>query len=186
MDKKIIGGVFRNEQDAVNAIEGLEKNGYNKDDISIFVKNDEDADAIEDKTDANVTDNADDNNRGKGAGKGLGIGAGSGAVLGGIAGLGVLAIPGIGPIAAVGPIAAAIEGGAIGAAGGGIVGALTGAGIPEEEAKEYDKYLEEGNILVLVEADEKQESSVYDTFTTHNTVNTDMYPDYAGRDKNNF
>ncbi|WP_018923243.1 DUF1269 domain-containing protein [Salsuginibacillus kocurii] len=106
-------------------------------------------------------------------------------MLGGAVGLGILDIPGIGPIAAAGPLAAAIEGGAIGAGGGGLGGALTGAGVPKDEAKEYEKYLQEGNIVILVEADENQKESVYNTFSSYNTENTSMYPTYAMRDRGN-
>ncbi|SDO51727.1 general stress protein [Alkalicoccus daliensis] len=176
MEKKIVGGVFSNEEEAVRAIEALENQGFKRDDFSVFAQGD-DADAIGDKTDVDVADSTDDDNKGKKAGKGAGIGAGSGAVLGGAAGLGLLAVPGAGPFLAIGPIAAAIEGGVLGAGGGGLVGALTGAGINEEDAKEYDQYIKDGNVVVLVEADENQESDVYTTFRDNNTRNTHMYPD---------
>ncbi|MCE7791125.1 general stress protein [Salipaludibacillus sp. CUR1] len=181
MEKKIIGGVFKEQQEAVDVIDQMEKNGFDRKDISVFAKGD-DAEKVDDHTDIDVADN-DDNNRGKNAGKGVGIGAGTGAVLGGAAGLGLLAIPGAGPIMAAGPIAAAVEGGVIGAGGGGIVGALTGAGIPEEEAKEYEKYINDGHIVVLVEANEDQQTNVYSTFRDHNTVNSHMYPGHDDMDK---
>jgi hypothetical protein len=41
---------------------------------------------------------------------------------------------------------------AIGAAGGGIIGALTGAGIPDDEARYYDEGFKRGGILVTVQA----------------------------------
>ncbi|WP_100405503.1 general stress protein [Bacillus solitudinis] len=187
MEKKIIGGVFKDQFDAVNVIEQLERNGYNRNDISIFAKDEVISRTITDKTEIDVSgDTKDHHNRGKKAGKGLGIGAGAGAVLGGAAGLALLAIPGVGPIMAAGPIAAAIEGGLIGAGGGGIVGALTGAGITEEQAKEYDKYLNEGYIVILVEADQTQEENVFGTYTSHNTRNTHMYPSYIGGKNNNY
>jgi hypothetical protein len=182
MEKKIIGGVFKDQFDAVNVIEQLERNGYNRKDISIFAKDDGISEAIEEKTDIEVSgDSKKKNNRGEKAGKGFGIGAGAGAVLGGIAGLGLLAIPGAGPIVAAGPIAAAIEGGLIGAGGGGLVGAMTGAGLTEDQAKEYDKYLNEGHIVILVEADKTQEENVFNTYTSNNTRNSHMYPSYEGR-----
>lgn len=39
----------------------------------------------------------------------------------------------------------------IGAAAGAIVGALTGLGIPEEDAKAYDKRISQGDYLVMIE-----------------------------------
>ncbi len=181
MDKKLIGGVFDNEENAEAAIKSLKDMGYSADDISVFAKDSDDVKDLEDATGADVSE--EDSGRGKNAAKGLGIGAGTGGVLGGIAGLiaevGLLTIPGIGVLAAAGPLATTLSGAAIGASGGGIVGALVGAGIPEEEAKEYEKYVSEGKILVLVEANEEQERDVYGTFYTNDTLNTDMYPEHV-------
>ncbi|WP_174728051.1 general stress protein [Mesobacillus harenae] len=179
MEKRIIGGVFENEENAIRAIEDLRKMGYDKDSISVFAKSHDDVENLEDATGSDV-ETGNDAERGKAAGKGAAIGAGSGGILGGIVGLiaevGLLAIPGIGPLAAAGPLATTLSGAAIGAGGGGIVGALTGAGIPEDDAKEYERYIKEGNILLLVEADDTKERDVYQTFTTNRTLNTNMYP----------
>ncbi|MGD6801199.1 low temperature-induced protein [Rossellomorea vietnamensis] len=179
MKKSIIGGVFRNRDEAVRAIEALHDMGYTKEDISIFAKDNDDVKGIQQETETEVTEK--DSGRGKNAGKGFGIGAGTGGVLGGIAGIiaevGLLTIPGIGVLAAAGPLATALSGAAIGAGGGGLVGALTGAGIPEEHAKEYENYLNKGNIVVLVEADENREDKVYGHFSNNNAVNTHTYPE---------
>ncbi|SFE87379.1 general stress protein [Alteribacillus iranensis] len=177
MQKKIIGGVFQDQQDAINAIEALKMDGYATEDITVFSKNKNDLDALENKTGASTTDDSTSKGKGASIGKGAGIGAGSGGVLGALVGLGLLAIPGIGQIAAAGPLAAGLGGAGIGAGGGGIVGALVGAGIPEEHAKDYEAYLKKNHIVVLVEADIDQESKVYDTFNTHRTENSHMYPD---------
>lgn len=178
MEQKVIGGIFKDPQDAVKAIEELKTHGYSLDDISVFAKHNDDAEYIEQKTDANVGENGD--HRGENAGKGAGIGAGTGGLLGGLAGLaleaGLLAIPGIGPIAAAGPLAAGLTGAGLGAGGGGIVGALTGAGIPEDEAKNYDEHLKNGDILVLVDAKEASRSNVYKTFSTYRSQNSATYP----------
>ncbi|MGF2614896.1 low temperature-induced protein [Rossellomorea vietnamensis] len=179
MKKSIIGGVFRNKDEAVRAIEALHDMGYTKEDISIFAKDNDDVKGIQHETDSKVTEK--DSGRGKNAGKGFGIGAGTGGVLGGIAGIiaevGLLTIPGVGVLAAAGPLATALSGAAIGAGGGGLVGALTGAGIPEEHAKEYENYLNKGNIVVLVEADEDREDKVYGHFSNNNAMNTHTYPE---------
>ncbi|SDJ86403.1 general stress protein [Sediminibacillus albus] len=178
MESKVIGGVFKKQEDAIKAIKDLQNKGYHKDDFSVFAKDSDDAEAIGDQTNTDIT--KDKSGRGKNAGKGLGIGAGTGGVLGGTAGLiaeiGLLAIPGVGAIAAAGPIAAALTGAGIGAGGGGIVGALVGAGIPEEHAKEYEQHLKNGNIIVLVEANEN-DREVYRTFLANKTENHTIYPD---------
>lgn len=177
MEKRLIGGVFSNANDAEAAIRELQDLNFDKDDISIFAKDDDQVDQIEDDTSQHVEGN--DSGRGKNAGKGLGLGALSGGVLGGIAGLiaevGLIAIPGIGPLAAAGPLATTLAGLGIGAGGGGIVGALVGAGMPEDEAKEYEAYLKDDNIVVMVEVEPERVDTVYKTFESNNTLNSSMY-----------
>ncbi|MFC3040523.1 low temperature-induced protein [Virgibacillus xinjiangensis] len=178
MDKKIIGGVFSSVDTTERAIRELKEHGYGTNDISIFAQDKNKVNVIENETNTGVSTN--DEGRGKNAGKGAGIGAASGGVLGGlgglIAGLGMLAIPGIGQVAAAGPLVSALTGAGVGAGGGGIVGALVGAGIPEEHAKQYEGYLKDGKIIVLVEADEDNENNVYRTFLSNDTENHSMYP----------
>jgi hypothetical protein len=84
--------------------------------------------------------------------------AGTGAVLGGLAGgafgwllgIGAITIPGFGPVIAAGAIATAIGGAVAGAAAGGLVGALVSIGIPESEARDYERHIREGAVLVTV------------------------------------
>lgn len=177
MDKKLIGGVFSNIDNAERAITELQNSGYTKDDISIFAKDQDQVDKLQEDTGTDV--DSDKEGRGKSTGKGAGIGAVSGGVLGGIGGLiaeiGLLAIPGIGPVVAAGPLATTLAGLGIGAGGGGIIGALVGAGMPEEEAKQYESYLKDDKIIVMVEATPEQEADVYTTFKSHDSENTSMY-----------
>ncbi|MFC2949873.1 low temperature-induced protein [Virgibacillus sediminis] len=188
MDKKIIGGVFSSVDTTERAIRELKNHGYGANDISVFAQDKNKVNVIEDETNTGVSTN--DEGRGKNAGKGAGIGAASGGVLGGlgglVAGLGMLAIPGIGQIAAAGPLVSALTGAGVGAGGGGIVGALVGAGIPEEHAKQYEGYLKDGKIIVLVEADEETENNVYRTFLSNETENHSMYPNDVVTSHNNY
>jgi hypothetical protein len=94
----------------------------------------------------------------EGAATGAGTGGIVGGALGWLAGIGVLAIPGLGPFIAAGPIMAALSGAAVLAAVGGITGALIGMGIPEYEAKRYEGRIKEGNILISVHTDDRQEA----------------------------
>jgi len=91
------------------------------------------------------------------AAEGAATGAVSGGVLGGVvgllAGVGALAIPGIGPIIAGGAFASTLAGAGIGAAAGGIIGALAGMGVPEEDAKHFERGFQQGGVLVTVTAD---------------------------------
>ena len=90
------------------------------------------------------------------AAEGAATGAVSGGVLGGVvgllAGVGALAIPGIGPIIAGGALASTLAGAGIGAAAGGIIGALAGMGVPEEDARHFERGFQQGGVLVTVEA----------------------------------
>ncbi|MBV7505215.1 general stress protein [Bacillus sp. sid0103] len=143
MDKhgKNIVGVYQSEQEAIAAIEDLQKWGYDKSEISVIGKDPHHVDYVADETGTVAEETA-------------ATGAITGGALGGatglLAGLGALAIPGIGPIVAAGPVAASILGAITGAGLGGLTGALVGLGIPDDDAKYYGESVEEGKILVLV------------------------------------
>lgn len=104
----------------------------------------------------------------------------TGAVLGGsigaLAGIATVAgvIPVIGPILAAGPIVALLGiGGALGttAAGaltgaiaGGLIGALVDLGVSQSEAEAYEGRIREGDVLVVVHAENgEQVSAAFDT-----------------------
>jgi uncharacterized membrane protein len=164
-EKKIVG-IFQTEQEAIKAIEDLKRHGYSSDDISVVAKNREGLDNVSEET-------------GTKAPEGLATGAATGGVLGGVGGLllgiGALAIPGIGPFIAAGPIVATLTGAAVGAGAGGLVGGLIGLGIPEDEASRYNEYVNNGNILVLVDSHAERNRDVYDTFRSYNSRNADSY-----------
>lgn len=153
MKKKIVG-VFNTEREASQAIESLKAEGFSSDEISVVTQDRDELKAIREET-------------GTKAPEGVAAGAATGGVLGGVAGLlagiGALAIPGIGPILAAGPIAAAFTGAAVGAGAGGLVGGLVGLGIPEEDARQYEEYVQNGKILLLVDSTDR-DSAVYDVF----------------------
>lgn len=167
MNKRIVG-VFYKEREASQAIEDLKSQGFLTEDISVIGRNKDDIESISEET-------------GTKAPEGMASGAATGGLLGGVtgllAGIGALAIPGIGPIVAAGPIAATLAGAVVGAGTGGLVGGLIGLGFPEDEAKTYDKYVDEGHILVMVEADSTQANTVYSVFRSHNSANADRYND---------
>ncbi len=105
--------------------------------------------------------------------EGAATGAATGGLLGGtlgwLAGIGALAIPGVGPFVAAGPIMAALGGAAVGASAGGLTGALIGLGMPELEAKQYDKKIRGGNILLSVHTEDGDErKKAGDIFKRHN------------------
>ena len=53
---------------------------------------------------------------------------------------------------------AALSGAAVGATAGGIIGALVGMGIPEYQAKRYEKSIREGRILISVHSESSEET----------------------------
>ena len=170
MNKRIVG-VFAAEYEASRAIEELKRQGCRTEDISIIARNSESADTLRDES-------------GTQAPEGMATGAATGGLLGGLTellmGIGALAIPGIGPIIAAGPLAATLAGAAIGVGSGGLVGGLIGLGIPEEEAKRYDNYVDEGHILVMVDVEgERKEEEVKRIFVQHNSLNSDRFEDIA-------
>ena len=141
--RETVVGVFDDRDDAEDAINALKEAGFRADEIGVAARDRDTAGVLAEDT-------------GTQAGTGAATGALTGGLLGGVAGwlvgIGALAIPGIGPLVAAGPLAAALGGAALGATGGGLIGALTGAGVPEDEAKWYDERVRGGGILVSVNA----------------------------------
>jgi hypothetical protein len=170
MNKTVLG-VFTDRGEAEHAIEEFEVKGYNPKDISIIMKDRKEAHNVAFRTGASVAESTVS-------------GAATGGVLGGLAGLligiGAIAVPGIGALFIAGPIAAALgltgaaattlSGALTGALAGGLVGVLVGIGIPEEDAREYEKHIQEGGILVLVPARMGEEEDVRGIFASHGAM----------------
>jgi len=106
-------------------------------------------------------------------------GAISGAALGGVAGIllstlttaSIMTIPGINLVVA-GPLVAALAGLGVGAVTGGVVGGFVGAGIPEHEAKIYEKEIRNGGVLLAVEAsDREQKKQIKEALKTADAYN---------------
>ncbi len=148
---KTVVGLFETRNEVVGAVEALKLAGFDPEQMSVVMKDRQDAAVVAETT--GVVDHS---------GDATANGAIGGGLLGGLAGLalgaGALAIPGIGPILAAGPIAAMLTGGALGAATGGILGALTEAGLTEEEAADYQAGVEHGGILLTVHAPADREA----------------------------
>ena len=108
----------------------------------------------------------------EGLGKGSAIGGGIGAALGALFAIGTsIVIPGIGLVVA-GPIAAALAGLGAGGATGGLIGALIGAGIPEDRAREYERGINDGGILIGTRPrDDKHAADLERDFGTYGGTN---------------
>ena len=99
---------------------------------------------------------------------GSAIGAASGGGLSALAVIGVIGTAGLAPIFAAGPLAAVLAGIGAGGTVGGLGGALIGYGIPEIEAKFYEKRISDGEILITAQADPKLQMSAVEIMETHN------------------
>lgn len=144
--RKVVFGIFDNRTSLENCVEALRADGFRPEDVSVLM-----AEKGDTMTFAHE--------KGTKAPEGAAIGTGAGAVVGGtlgwLVGIGAIAtIPALGPLVAAGPIMAALAGVGVGGAVGGLAGALGGMGIPEYEAKRYEKFVQEGGILLSVHVDD--------------------------------
>ena len=137
--------MYYDREPASRAVERLHELGYGRDDISVM---------MDDKTREKAFSAVVNAKGSEGIAAGATIGGVLGAIVAGLTASGsVVAIAGTGGLATplvVGPLAAALAGLGAGAASGGIVGGLIGVGIGEKRAKDYEKGLREGGILVAV------------------------------------
>lgn len=184
----MILGIFTDKMSAENAINDLKDANFEAKDISIVMKNREDAEEVSDNTGANVMSDAVS-------------GATTGGVIGGLAGLligvGAITIPGIGALLIGGPLAASLgltgaaattlTGAATGALAGGLVGALVSLGVSEEDAALYEDRINEGGILVAVAADHDEagardvlEDNGADQIRTIGSTNSKIHEEKAG------
>ena len=62
-------------------------------------------------------------------------------------------VPGLEHVVAAGPVMGMLSGIGVGATLGGLAGALTGAGMPEYEARRYEGRVRNGGVLVSVHCD---------------------------------
>ncbi len=159
--KHTLVSVFDDSKLAGEAIAELKHMGYAKD-ISVIAK-DVNAEGIRDhQIKQDMTAEA-----AKGAGQGAVVGGVLGALAGGLlAGVASITVPVLG-IAAIGPVVGAFTGAGAGGAAGTLVGALAQMGIPEKRAKEYQKYVESGQVLVSVTVPPKDGPKVQDVLDAY-------------------
>ena len=141
MAGKAVVGLVNNEVQAAQIFEELQEAGFSNGDISILIP--EGSRMSAEKS----------TKMPEGAATGAAAGGALGGVLGFLAGVGTIALPGLGAFIAAGPILAALGGAAAGATAGGLTGALVGLGMPEYEAKQYEKRMAGGKLLISVHTD---------------------------------
>ncbi len=170
--------IYFDRAPAEAAVERLHALGYQQDEIGVMMD-----DKTREKAFAAVV-----NAKGsEGLAAGGVIGGILGAIVAGVTATGsVVAIAGTGGLAApivAGPLVAAIAGLGVGAAGGGIIGGLIGLGVGESRAKQYEKGLREGGILVAVRPKGKVDREAIRRAMNNERVTTgevDRDVDYAG------
>src|SRR5262245_2840887 len=150
--RQTIAGLFPDRQSAERAIDDLKQAGFSRDQIGMVMRDRDEG--------LRGSERPKERHAAEGAVTGL-LGGG---VLGGMAGylvaIGALTIPGIGPVVAGGALVEALGvvagtaavGAGIGAAAGGLVGVLVGMGIPEEEARHFERGFGAQEALVTVKA----------------------------------
>jgi hypothetical protein len=147
----LITGLFESETAAENAVAQLKQMGYSQNEISIIMKDRNEARNLAETTGSRTME---------GVGEGAIIGGAIGAAILGILGIaGSVLIPGVGLIAA-GGWAAMWAGAGIGGVIGGVIGWLVNIGVPEEIAPYYERALNEGGVVVAVAAHPGQEAMV--------------------------
>ncbi|HEX2752127.1 MAG TPA: hypothetical protein VHP34_03285 [Alphaproteobacteria bacterium] len=146
MTTHTITALCKDRASTEDALRRLEDMGFTKDQISLLMN---------DATRGRAFRLVEGTKADEGAAAGATFGGVTGAIIGSIGTAGALAIPGFN-VVVVGALAGALAGLGAGAAAGGILGALIGAGIPEHEAKVYEKELSAGSILIAVDAENEQ------------------------------
>ena len=127
-------GVFHDSEQARHAIDELKSAGYSENEIGFLAR--ASATGLEDDTMSSAA-----------------TGAVEGGILGGVLGAAAaLLIPGFGPAIAGGILLATFGAAGIGAFAGSIIGTLVSIGVPEEEARHYQRELEKGRTIVTVKA----------------------------------
>lgn len=139
---KTVMGLFNTINEASQVVQELIDNDFERDDISIVVR--QDGEHVAEGGHKSASGMA------PGAGAGAAFEAGGGLLVG----LATLTIPGIGPVSAAGPLATSLAGTGVGAAAGDMIDALTDLGVPEEEAQYYAEGVRRGGALVAVDTDD--------------------------------
>lgn len=158
-------GLFKDHDEADQALASLEDSGLTRDEIGLLAQRD----AVEDVLRAGREEAAVGS-----AGAGAVGGSALGGLIGLLAGASAIVVPGIGPALAVGAWASVlgttVAGAGIGAAYGGLVGALIGFGVTEEQTHVYVEGVQQGSILMVVQPEDAKDARVADILRDHGGV----------------
>jgi hypothetical protein len=149
-------GLFRDRDSAERGYGTLTSRGYGRDDMSLLMS--EETRNRHFGSDSARTELG--TKAAQGAGAGAVTGGGLGALLAGLAAAGI-AVPGL-PIIAMGTLAAALTGAVTGGGLGALIGGLIGYGIPEDRARQYDRGIREGGIVMGVTPRSRQDAEYFE------------------------
>ena len=170
----LVTGMYDSPESAGRAYNDLTtRHGYKADEISVLMSDESRKRHFGDVKPG--TEFSHGTKAAEGAAAGGGIGMGIGAALGALLAVGTsIAIPGLGLVVA-GPLAAALAGAGAGGATGGLLGALIGAGIPEDRAKEYERGINSGGIVIGTHArDDKHAADLQKDYQSWGATNVRM------------
>lgn len=149
----IVTATFKDRFSAESVLLELERAGVNESQVSLVLTDETRGKHFQIK-ESSKTD--------EGIAAGATLGGIIGAVAAAVTAAGVIVIPGLNLVVS-GAVIAGLAGLGAGAATGGLVGGLIGLGIPEHEAKLYEKELAAGNVLLAVDAaDSDQKKTIKD------------------------
>lgn len=143
-------GVFNNQELVYQCVTELLDEDFQSEDISIYSSN------PDMKTSANFLELEKSTKGPESAITGAGIGATVGCALGGIFGTGL--VPEFHGFTALGPMSTALWGFAMGGMIGGIAGGLIGSRVPEDDAKNFQKSLQQNETLLTVRVKDREEA----------------------------
>ena len=150
MPHPLVLAVFDTAASAAAAARGLHDLGVPRDRISVVARNHDEEGTLAEQLDATPGADIEDSRPAARLGE-LG-----GQVLAAIA----LVMPGIGPIVTAGPLSAGL-GEAAGHVAGSVASVLSGAGLPDERAEQFQRAVEGGAILLGVHATEGDAPAIH-------------------------
>lgn len=157
-----VTGIFNNVSSAEMAVHSLENMGIRRDKISVLMSDEVGRKnfKVESKTKGP-----------EGVAAGATVGGALGAIAAGLTAVGTVTLTGGAGLLAAGPVVAALAGGGAGAGVGGLLGGLIGSGMNETEAKMVEKNLQEGSVLIGVEAPDDLSDNVKETLKSSGAKN---------------
>lgn len=143
LGQRLVFGSFLDRESAEQAYGVAERMGYDREDFNILMSN-------ETKDRYFPEDVRFKSKVAEGASAGAAIGGTAVGVVGALVAIGTtIALPGFGLVLA-GPLVAGLAGAGAGGIAGGLIGALVGWGIPENDARQYEKDIRDGRIVMSI------------------------------------